>query len=317
MISGAKILITGPAGRIAFGLAKSLAADNEVWGIGRFSDPASRQEVEALGVTTRVIDIADGEFGDLPNDFTYLLHLAADFSAKDYERALRVNAEGTGLLLEHCRRAKAALVMSTVSLYKPNPDPLHAFREDDPLGDAMVPGQEPYSVSKIGEEAVTRYCARAFNLPVTIARMGCAYGPRGGVPIWHLHAIAAGKPVQTRWNPMSYSPIHDDDIAAQIESLLVVASVPATIVNWCGDEVVSVQEWSAYMGELLGVDPVVVVEEAPGASIGSVGDTTKRCAITGPCRVGWREGIRRVTEHFYPDRVRTRGSINQQDRRSN
>ena len=48
----------------------------------------------------------------------------------------------------------------------------------------------------------------------------------------------------TRWDPMPYSPIHDDDIAAQLEPLLGAASVPATIVNWCGDEPVSVQEWS-------------------------------------------------------------------------
>ena len=52
---------------------------------------------------------------------------------------MRVNAEGTGLLLEHCRNAKAALVMSTVTVYKPHPDPWHAFREDDPLGDQMLP----------------------------------------------------------------------------------------------------------------------------------------------------------------------------------
>ncbi len=308
MLCGEKILITGPAGRIAFGLAKSLAADNEVWGIARFRDSTLREEVEALGVTTRTVDIAEGQFGDLPTDFTYLLHLAADFSAADYEQALRVNAEGTGLLLEHCRRAKAALVMSTVSLYKPNPDPWHAFCEDDPLGDQMLPGQAPYSISKISEEAVARFCARSFNLPSTIARMGSAYGLRGGVPVWHLHAIAAGEPVQTRWDPMLYSPIHDDDIAAQLESLFGVASVPATIVNWCGDEPVSVQEWSSYIGELLGVDPTVVVEEIPDASVGSVGDTTKRRTITGPCRVGWREGIRRVAEHFYPDRVKSSGN---------
>ena len=49
----------------------------------------------------------------------------------------------------------------------------------------------------------------------------------------------------------------------------------------------------------------MVVEEIPGASGGSVGDHTKRSAITGPCRVGWREGFRRVAEQFYPDRVRT------------
>ncbi len=304
MLTGEKILITGPAGRIGFGLARSLARDNEVWGIARFRDPAARQEVEAVGVTTYAADIAEGDFGDLPTDFTYLLHLAADFSADDYERALRVNAEGTGLLLEHCRNAKAALVMSTVTVYKPHPDPWHPFREDDPVGDQMLPQQLPYSISKIAEEAVARYCARSFGLPTTIARMGAAYGDRGGLPVWHLHAVAAGEPVRTRWDPVPYTPIHDDDIAAQLEPLLDAARVPATIVNWAGDEAVSVQQWSAYFGELLGVDPTVVVDPVPGASLGSVGDPTKRIAITGPCRVGWREGLRRIAQACYPDRVR-------------
>ena len=305
MIRGEKILITGPAGRIAFGLARSLAADNEVWGIARFRDPAQRAEVAALGVTTRALDFSEGKLGDLPTDFTYLLHLAADFSATDYERALRVNAEGTGFLLAHCRKAKAALVMSTVTTYKPHPDPWHPFREDDPPGDAMLPGQAPYSISKIAEEAVARYCARSFDLPVTIARMGAAYGDRGGLPIMHLQAIAKGEPVRTRFDPMPYSAIHDDDIAAQLEPLLGAASVPATIVNWAGDEPVSVQQWSAYFGELLGVAAPVIVEPAPGASIGSVADATKRRAITGPCRVDWRTGFRRLVKHFYPDRVRS------------
>jgi nucleoside-diphosphate-sugar epimerase len=304
LLSDEKILITGPAGRIAFGIAESLVGDNEVWGIARFSDPSTREKVEALGVTTRAADIASGQFGDLPNDFTYLLHIAADFSAADYERSLTVNAEGTGLILEHCRKAKAALVMSTVTIYKPHPDPWHAFREDDPPGDAMVPQQAPYSISKIAQEAVARYCARSFGLPTTIARMCAAYGERGGMPVWHMHAIAAGEPVRTRWDPMPYSPIHDEDIRAQLEPLLSVASVPATIVNWGGDEPVSVQQWSAYLGELFGIDAKVVVDEVPGASIGSVGDQSKRAAITGPCRVHWRDGIRRVAEQLYPDLVR-------------
>lgn len=179
MLSGEKILVTGPAGRIAFGIARTLAAENEVWGIARFSDPTTRAEVEALGVTTRPIDYGDGDFGDLPNDFTYLLHIAADLG-EDYERGLRVNAEGTGLLLSHCRKAKGALVMSTVTVYKPHPNPWHPFREDDPIGDAGLPHPQPYSIVKIAEEAVARYCAREFDLPITIARMGCAYGDRGG-----------------------------------------------------------------------------------------------------------------------------------------
>jgi len=303
VLSGEKILITGPAGRIAFGLAKTLAAENEVWGISRFGDPAARQEVEALGVTTRVADIGDGDFGDLPTDFTYLLHIAADFG-DDYERGLRVNAEGTGLLLAHCRSAKAALVMSTVTVYKPHPDPWHAFREDDPLGDAGLPQPKPYSIVKIAEEAVARYCARNFGLPVTIARMGSAYGDRGGLPAHHLHAIAAGQPVRVRWDPLPYSPIHYDDINAQVGPLLEAASVPATIVNWAGDQPVTVQEWSEYFGQLLGTNAEVAVEPVAGASVGSVGDAALRSSITGPCQVEWRDGFRRMAAHMYPDRVK-------------
>ena len=90
MLSGEKILITGPAGRIAFGLARSLAADNEVWGIARFSDPATREKVEALGVTTRTLDLADGDFGDLPDR----LHLPAAPRGRLQRRRLRPRAAG-------------------------------------------------------------------------------------------------------------------------------------------------------------------------------------------------------------------------------
>ena len=300
MLSGEKILITGPAGRIAWHVTKKLARDNEVWGIARFSDPAQQAEVEAMGVTTRKVDLYDCDLADLPRDFTYLVHIAINFENGSYDRAIRTNAESCGLLLEHCRKAKAALVMSTLSVYKPHPDPWHAFREDDPLGDIMQPIPESYSIAKISEEAVARFCARAFNLPVTIARMGAAYGPRGGLPINHLEALLAGRLIEPRWDPLPYSPIHGDDVAEMIEPLLDAASVPATIVNFCGDEAVSVQQWIAYMAGLVGVTPRVMVKPSPGASLGSVGDVTKRLGITGPCRIGWQDGLARVIEELHP-----------------
>jgi nucleoside-diphosphate-sugar epimerase len=303
VLSDRKVLITGPAGRIAFGIAETLAAHNEVWGIARFSDPAARDEVEALGVTTRTVDLGAPDLSDLPTDFTHLLHLAADFG-EDYERGLRVNAEGTGLLLSHCRGVEAALVMSTLTVYKPHPDPWHAFREDDPIGDQLLPHPQPYSIVKFAEEAVSRYCAREFGIPTVIARMGSAYGERGGLPLWHLQAIAAGEPVVVRWDPLPYSPIHYDDINAQVEALLDAATVPATIVNWAGDVPVTAQEWSTYFGELLGVTPEVRTVAVPGASLGSVGDHTKRSAITGPCTTDWKVGFRAMAAHHLPDRIR-------------
>jgi nucleoside-diphosphate-sugar epimerase len=293
VLSGEKILITGPAGQIAFPLARYLAADNEVWGIARFSDAESRAKVDALGVTTRVCDIASGDFDGVPDDFTHVVHLAAFQGAGlDFDHAIRVNAEGTGLLLAHCRRARAALVMSTHSVYRPHDDPLHVYRETDPLGEVNSALSPPYSMSKIAQEAVARTCSRQFDLPVVIARMNASYGPNGGLPVYHLDAAKAGERVTTRWDPCPYSPIHEDDINAQTAALLESATVPARIVNWGGDDAVTVQEWCAFFAELTGHDVPVDVVATPGTLRGSIADPTARRAITGPCRVGWRDGLR-------------------------
>ncbi len=297
MLSDEKILLTGPAGQIAYPLAEFLAKDNEVWGIARFGDPATKAKVEAVGVKAVKGDIGDGDFGELPDDFTYVIHFAALMAPDwDFDAAIRANAEGTGLLLAHCRRAKAALVMSTHSVYRPHEDPMHVFPETDPLGEVNAAHAPPYSMSKISQEAVARTCARLFDLPVTIARMNASYGRNGGLPVMQMDALLAGQPVTTRWDPCMYSPIHQDDINAQTEALLDAASVPATIVNWAGDEPVSVQEWCAYVGELGGFEPQVGVVEQPGTLRGSIADNTKRLSFTGPCTVSWRQGMRDAFE---------------------
>lgn len=306
MLSGEKILITGPAGQIAFPMAEYLARDNEVWGIARFSEPGSRERVEAVGVTTRVVDLATGDFGDLPDDFTYLVHMATfQGGGLDYDWAISVNGEGTGLLLHHCRKAKAALVASTFSTYKPDrDDQQHRYKETDPLGDANMPQSATYSISKITEEAVARTCARLFDLPVTIGRINASYSANGGLPTYHLDWQIAGTPVMLRApGHTPYSPIHQDDMNEQVEKLLGVASVPATIVNWAGDEVVTPEEWCAYYEELTGIAPVFEYREFPNANIGSASDNTRRMELIGPCRVGWREGLRRVFEERYPNGV--------------
>ena len=294
-ISGSKILVTGISGQIALPLAQHLAANNDVWGLARFTDPSSRSRVEEAGITPVQCDLAAGDLSAVPDDFDYLFHLAAyQGPGNDFDVALRENAEATGFVLQHCRGARAALVMSTHSVYKPHSDPWFAYRETDPMGDVNPQHSPTYSVAKIGQEAVARFCARAFNLPVTIARMNAAYGPAGGLPALHADAIAAARAVSTRWDPCLYAPIYQDDINAQASALIGAASTPANIVNWSGDEAVSVQQWCAYAGELLGKDAEVVVRPIDGTLRGSVADVTKRTAITGPCTIGWQEGIRRT-----------------------
>jgi nucleoside-diphosphate-sugar epimerase len=292
VLSDEKILVTGAAGQIAFPIVEHLATDNEVWGVARFSKPEDAKRLEAVGVHPFRMDLGDPDFSELPADFTYVVHLVMyKGTDADYDAAMKANAEATGFVLHHCRRAKAALVLSTHSVYKPHEDPLHVFVETDPLGDVNSTHSPTYSVTKIGGEAVARTCARLFDLPVTIARMNASYGPNGGLPAYQMDAVVAGQAVVTRWDPCMYSPIHQTDINEQVEPLLAAASVPATIVNWAGDEPVSVQEWCRYVGKVTGRADKVEAVEIPGTLRGSVADHTKRARFTGPCKVNWHDGF--------------------------
>src|SRR5262249_6848988 len=141
--------------------------------------PAERKRVDEIGVITRAIDLGRAEFGDLPDNFDYVLHIGALIAGDSYDKAIEANAEGTALLMAHYRKAKGILVMSTTAVYKPNPDPWHAFLETDPLGDAHVPGVPTYSISKIAQEAVARAVARQLGIPTIITRMNAAYGETG------------------------------------------------------------------------------------------------------------------------------------------
>ena len=255
MLRGEKVLITGPAGRIALGIARSLAADNEVWGIARFSDPATREQVEALGVTTRTARPGRAATSATCRPTSPTCCTSRPTSAPTTTSGrCGSTPKAPGFILEHCRQAKAALVMSTLSVYKPHPDPWHAFREDDPLGD----------VDAAGSAAATR-CRRS------PARQWRATAPARSAcpsrsPAW---ARPTATPAACRPGTSTRSPRasrswrggircrtrRSTKTTSAISSKLLVdaATVPATIVNWCGDEPVSVQEWSAYFGELLGV----------------------------------------------------------------
>jgi UDP-glucuronate 4-epimerase len=118
---GAKILITGPTGQVASPIAQALAADNEVWGIARFTNAAAREDLEKAGIRCETVNLAAGEFGVLPSDFDYVLNLAVAKSG-DWDKDLGANAESVGLLMAHCRNAKAFLHCSSAAVYDPPDD---------------------------------------------------------------------------------------------------------------------------------------------------------------------------------------------------
>lgn len=300
VVRGSKLLVTGAAGQIGLPLAEHLARDNEVWGVDLFDQPGSRERLEAAGVISRALDLERGGFDSLPDDFDFVLHLAAFISStEDYDRALRVNAEGTGLLLSHCRHAHAALVMSTSAVYGDNLDPAYRFVETDPLGGRRSIYAPTYGVSKIAQESVARTSARLLGLPIVIARMSTIYGVNGGLPASHLDSIVEGREITIRGNGTSYNPICQHDVDRQIGAILGTATVPATIINWGGDDVVTDAAWCMYLGELVGKTARLI--SADGAGKGGAMDVRQRESVTGKCQWDWRQGMKMMCEERYPE----------------
>ena len=79
--------------------------------------------------------------------------------------------------------------------------------------------------------------------------------------------------------------------------------MPATTVNWCGDQAVSLQEWCQYLGSLVSKEPVF--EESGQALRGNPTDVARMHELIGGTTVDWRDGVRRMAAKFHPELVGT------------
>lgn len=295
----AKILVTGPTGQVATPVTLALARDNEVWGAARFTDAAARARLEEAGVRCVSVDLLAGDFTALPADFDYVVNLAVVRSHR-WPKDMAGNGEATGLLMAHCRQAKAFFHCSSAAVYAGGPTPK---TEDAPLGDnhrALLP---TYSIAKISTEVVVRTMARHLGLPTIIARLNVPYGDTGGFPAYHLEMILAGQPVPVHPGGPALNALnlhHTDDIVAQLPLLLEAAAVPAVTLNWASSTIVSIQEWCTYLGELVGREPTFVETEV-GTFASTQQDVSALERIVGGKSVEWHEGFRRMVAALHPE----------------
>jgi UDP-glucuronate 4-epimerase len=296
-LDGKRILVTGPAGQVALPLVRALAERSQVVGIARFRDPETRRELESMGVECITVDLSRGDLGEVPDDVDYVLNLAVVKSNR-WDVDLRGNAEAAGLLMAHCRTATAFLHSSSTAVYQPAG--AHQLAEGDALGDNHRVLMPTYSIAKISAEAVVRTEARQLGLPTTIARLNVPYGDNGGWPAFHLECVLADAPIAVHPDrPNLFNPIHEDDLIAQLPAMFDAASVPATIVNWGGDQQVALEEWVAELGRLVGHEPLLDETEA---TLGGVTvDNTRRLELAGPTTVDWRKGLARMVAALHPE----------------
>lgn len=297
-MQGRKILVTGPAGHLTLPIVRALAPDNDVWGLARFSNPADREVLEQLGVTCVAKDLACDPLDDLPTDFDLVFHagaMVAMASEDDMAYTFEVNVTGTGNLLRHCRDVSAFVFCSTGGVYAHQTRPVV---ETDPYG-APIPA---YSMSKIAAEQLVQYLASMWSVPTIILRIGAVYGPDATGPLVRIERMLRGKQVWVNpTEPREVSVMWVDDAVKLAIASFDAATVPPTVVNFAGDDPVSIEGYCRYAGELLGVEPEFryTDETYPANRL----DTTRMHEVLGRCDVGWREGFRMLLEARYADRM--------------
>lgn len=302
MLNDNKILITGATGKIGYPVARALAKRNEVWGAARFSSCGNQGKLLEIGVRPLQLDMLSGDLSAVPDDFTYVFHAAVDAGFGDWRRCVQTNAHNSGKLLYHCRKAKGFVYCSTGSIYK--------YQGRRPLTEADGPGvpqRANYSFSKIAGEAVCTWVADQLRIPLIIIRICSTYGPLGGAPADRLEMMLQGKSIPVYPDkPNNASPIYEDDYVELGIRAMEVAAVPPVVVNWAGSETVSVEDYCAYMGDLVGVNPIF--EYTPEAHTPLWADVTHMHQVLGRTKVHWRDGFRRMIEARHPKLLRASGN---------
>ena len=204
--------------------------------------------------------------------------------------------------MERYRDVKAFLHMSSSSVYRVEASDSKPISETDTLG-GFSSYSPHYAMSKLAAEGVVRFQARKLDLPTIITRLDVAYGTRGhgGVPMIIYEFMKNGMTYRRAESGESYcTPIHEDDIARQVETLIGKAGVPAPIVNLGGDEVTSVEEMIRFTETLTGLKMKIEVGETASWGM-KVLDNTLRKQLGGPCEISWQDGMASALRTRHPD----------------
>jgi nucleoside-diphosphate-sugar epimerase len=289
MLAGCKVLITGEADQVGRAVTRRLAETCDMWGISRYTRPGSREEAASLGVTPLAIDLTSDSLEQLPTDFDYILHFAEASGTPGVAEGLDGNCHAVARVMKHCRNAKAFLHLSSAWVYKPAVDPRQAFPETADIG-RNFGGQ--YAASKITGEGAARAGSLILGMPTVICRANLVYGPTGGGALDSAidHFVATGEVWATAETPAYFSPLHEDDVAGLVEPSLALATVPAAVVNWCGDETVAWSEIFRHLGRLIDRDPI---ERGLAESVqpSCAQDPALRLSLAGPAGTSWKDGV--------------------------
>jgi CDP-paratose 2-epimerase len=333
-------LITGGAGFIASNVADRLLRDgwrvrlfdnlsrpgveqNIAWLRGAHAGPTSdgQPRVEHVLGDIRDADAVSAALDGVSRVFHFAAQVAVTTSLVDPIADFEVNARGTLNLLEAIRaldRRPSLLFTSTNKVYGHLRDlrlriRARRYTPEDPViagcgisETRALDFHSPYGCSKGAAEQYVLDYARTFNLPATVFRMSCIYGPhqfgtedQGWVAHFIIQALKHA-PLTLYGNGMQVRDVlfAEDLVEAMMRAHEQIEEVRGEAFNIGGGpgSTVSLLELIELMGDLLGKQPAYRLQPWRTADQHYyVSDTTKFQRATGWApRVSVGEGVERL-----------------------
>lgn len=259
------LVILGAGGKLGFSLARMAVEAarrgraRRVLAVSRFADPAQVAAFESAGVEVHRAELLDeDDLRRLP-DARNVVHLVGRKFGTSGEASLTwaLNAYLPGRVATRYRGSRI-VTLSTGNVY-----PLTRVASGGPDESTPTGPVGEYAQSCLGRERVFEHFSRRDGTPMALLRLNYAIDLRYGI----LHDIAVqvrdGEPVDLEMGCANV--IWQGDANAVVLRSLGLCTSPPAVLNLTGPETVSIRWLAVELGARLGVEPVLVGEEAETA----------------------------------------------------
>jgi nucleoside-diphosphate-sugar epimerase len=219
-LSGERVMITGATGFLGNVLARRLLDEGaQIRVLAR--NPEKGRRLQELGAEIIAGDIADMEAARRAIEgCSYVFHVAAATSG-NLKVQHEANVEGTRTNMQAAADAKVRRIVyvSSVSVYG------NHYTTDVTEDMPLVPGADPYAVTKKQAEEIVRDVASQSGISYAIIRPGMIYGPRSGLWTGQLFRLAKRNPTVFIGDGSGHCyPVFVDDV---VELMVTMATHPA------------------------------------------------------------------------------------------
>ncbi|GIP29794.1 epimerase [Paenibacillus sp. J23TS9] len=250
----------GPSmARLAMNAIAKAGINKKVIGVSRFSSGTLKQELKEMGVETISADLLDDEQLQALPDVKNVIFMAGNkFGTTGNEHfTWAMNAYLPGRVAEKFRNSRM-VVFSTGNVYPLTPVGAGGATEE------FTPNANgEYGQSCLGRERVFEHFSHKYQIPMFIYRLNYAIDLRYGVLLELAKSVKEGRPVDIS---MGHANVIWQGDANEIAlRALRICNSPAVTMNVTGPETLSLRWVAGEFGRRLGVEPVLVGQEAPTA----------------------------------------------------